>query len=49
MSGNGESRVVDLVWAGINSRKAGQVTVSKERLFVARKGKGVSKVSRKIP
>ncbi len=42
MSGNGESRVVDLVWAGIDSRKAGQVTMSKERLFVERKGKGVT-------
>jgi len=33
MSGNGKSRVVDLVWAGIDSRKAGQVTISKGRLF----------------
>ena len=41
MSGNGKSRVFDLVWAGIDSRKAGQVTMSKERLFVARKGKPV--------
>ena len=33
MSGNGESRVVDSVWAAMDSRKAGQLTMSKERLF----------------
>src|SRR5208282_2335244 len=38
MSGNSGSKVAGLVWAGIDSRKAGQVTMSKERLFVARKG-----------
>src|ERR1700738_4185605 len=37
ISVNGRSRVVDLVWAGTDSRKAGQVTMSKERLFVARR------------
>src|ERR1700676_1096407 len=41
MSGNCASRVIDLVCAGIDFRKASQVTTSKERLFVARKGKGV--------
>src|ERR1700756_1585429 len=30
-SENGESRVIDCVWAGIGSRKAGQVAMSKER------------------
>src|ERR1700757_713568 len=41
MSGNGGSRGIDLVWPGIDSKKAGQVTMSKERFFVARKGKGI--------
>ena len=33
MSENGERRVVDSVWAAIDSRKAGQLTMSKEPLF----------------
>ena len=33
MSENGESRMVDSVWASIDSRKAGQQTMSKELLF----------------
>src|ERR1700738_1319193 len=39
ISANGRSRVVDLVLAGTDSSKAGQVTMSKERLFVARREK----------
>jgi hypothetical protein len=48
MFGNGASRVIDLVCAGIDFRKASQVTTSKERLFVARKGKGVPQILMKI-
>jgi hypothetical protein len=36
--------MVDLVSTGIDSRKANPVTMSKERLFVARKGKWSSAI-----
>ena len=36
---NGKNRVNGFVWAGTDSSKAVQETMSKERLFVARKGK----------
>jgi formylmethanofuran dehydrogenase subunit B len=39
MSENGKNRAKVFVWAGIDSSKAVQETMSKERLFVARKGK----------
>jgi hypothetical protein len=38
-----------LIWPGIHSKKAGQVTMSKERFFDARGKKRSRKVSMKIP
>jgi hypothetical protein len=37
MSGKGENRLVDSDCAGIDSRRAGPLTMSKERSFFARK------------
>jgi hypothetical protein len=48
MSGNDASRVIALVGADIDFRKASQVTMSKERCFVERRESGPAKSQMKI-